>query len=568
MFFIIPALLIAAINYFATVVTIVDDDGQPQTVTELSGKLILMLFVYVIVIICLGFGKHQSTRTEIITKLYEERCRERGEEVNPQELKLFLQRQNLDTSRAHCCWSCCYKHDYDFIDETGTIHYGRNLDDNDQRENDFCTYLWDCLSGMFWCCGCWCQCFGICALAQEEREVNRLTEDEVSNIDYLTMQPYSEYYPPIEQLRDNQIKSPWAHICAISELSSKLLKNVAAVLVVLLIFALSEVDETFNWENLVVLLMTLGQAFFIEYLVHWKWNLFDLSFDSVVKYFASGFFLATPMAVIFESIVSTVTGFVTLILQSIVIASDNELENELTTDPKKGMKDFAVNHPEVFILVQFVNAFCVAAFVEEIMKYFSYRMVVTPDTITSRSRSSLSSARSSKSTGSAVTVAMVSTALGFACCENLVYIFIYSPPLLDIQISTLLARSLFPVHPLCAAIQSIGVCKRDLERDKHYGLGRIIFPAFMLHGSFDFVLMLATYFQQVKNIKEGKDDDEIPSTSPDDGKADLASQLPSLICGLGLVITGYTFYIFQSRAQTGRLIAMDNALNDQISLLM
>ena len=56
MFFIIPALLIAAINYFATVVTIVDDDGQPQTVTELSGKLILMLFVYVIVIICLGFG--------------------------------------------------------------------------------------------------------------------------------------------------------------------------------------------------------------------------------------------------------------------------------------------------------------------------------------------------------------------------------------------------------------------------------------------------------------------------------------------------------------------------------
>jgi RsiW-degrading membrane proteinase PrsW (M82 family) len=183
------------------------------------------------------------------------------------------------------------------------------------------------------------------------------------------------------------------------------------------------------------------------------------------------------------------------------------------------MEDFTVNHPEVFVLVQFVNAFCVAALVEELMKYFAYRMVVTPETITQRGQSSSSSSTSSsKSTGSAITVAvslrgcgcdvtitfnfvlihfvikMVSTALGFACCENLVYIFIYSPPSLDNQISTLLARSFFPVHPLCAAIQSIGVCRRDLEGDKSYGLGRIILPAFLLHGSFDFVLMLASEY--------------------------------------------------------------------------
>lgn len=72
---------------------------------------------------------------------------------------------------------------------------------------------------------------------------------------------------------------------AISDLSSKLLKNVAVVLVVLILFALSDINSNFTWENMIVLLLTLGQAFFIEWLVHWRWNLFDLSFDSVVKYF-------------------------------------------------------------------------------------------------------------------------------------------------------------------------------------------------------------------------------------------------------------------------------------------
>ena len=198
---------------------------------------------------------------------------------------------------------------------------------------------------------------------------------------------------------------------------------------------------------------------------------------------------------------------------------------------------------------------------------------------------------------------MVSTALGFACCENLVYIFIYSPPSLDNQISTLLARSFFPVHPLCAAIQSIGVCRRDLEGDKRYGLGRIILPAFVLHGSFDFVLMLASeycysicnvvilliyplmssnvmiffsiprvhpqptsstiiaYFQQVKNIKE-ENDDGTSASNDDEQSDDLSSQLPALICGLGLVATGYTYYVFQSRAQTARLVALDNSARE------
>jgi RsiW-degrading membrane proteinase PrsW (M82 family) len=120
------------------------------------------------------------------------------------------------------------------------------------------------------------------------------------------------------------------------------------------------------------------------------------------------------MAVIFESIVSTVAWFVFLIVFSVVIASDNGLEKELSSDPKKGMKDMAVNHPGVFIFMQFVNAFFVAALVEEMIKYFSYRMVVTPDLIPPRASSSntgegdrvYGGSGGARSTGSAITVAV------------------------------------------------------------------------------------------------------------------------------------------------------------------
>ena len=163
---------------------------------------------------------------------------------------------------------------------------------------------------------------------------------------------------------------------------------------------------------------------------------------------------------------------------------------------------------------------------------------------------------------------MVSVALGFACCENLLYVFVYSPPSIGIEISTLLARSFFPVHPLCAAIQSLGVCRRDLEGDRKYGLGRIILPAILLHGTFDFVLMLAAFLEQVKNIKEGSDDDSTATSTENDESVDLASQLPALIAGLVLVVFGFVYFVVQSRAQTRRLVAMDDEARVPNSLLL
>jgi RsiW-degrading membrane proteinase PrsW (M82 family) len=357
---------------------------------------------------------------------------------------------------------------------------------------------------------------------------------------------------------------------------------------------------------MIVLFLTFGQAFFIEYLVHWKWCKFDISFDSVVKYFACGFLLTTPMAMVFEAIISTVASLVAMFVVIMILGVDADMSNELQSNPKEAMKNFATKYQGIFIVYVFINAFVVAAVVEEMVKYFGYWMVVTPD-ILPENRSNTAPVttsyntngheeentrplKSARSTGAGITVAMVSVALGFACCENLMYIFVYSPPSLGVgklcfrstlslfilgsfsnysfnynaEISTLIARSLFPVHPLCAAIQSIGVCKRDIEGNKRYGVGRIITPAVLLHGSFDFVLMLAAFYESLKLVEEGGDQNEgTDESSNQPTEEDLAAELPSLISGLVFVILGSIYYGCASRAQNQRLISMDSVALDQ-----
>jgi len=80
--------------------------------------------------------------------------------------------------------------------------------------------------------------------------------------------------------------------------------------------------------------------------------------------------------------------------------------------------------------------------------------------------------------------------------------------------------------------------------------------------------MLAGYFQQVENIKEGNDDDGNVAPDDEDATADLSEQLPALIAGLVFVIIGYAYYVVQSRAQNQRLIAIDNAARDLNSPLV
>jgi len=226
-------------------------------------------------------------------------------------------------------------------------------------------------------------------------------------------------------------------------------------------------------------------------------------------------------------------------------------------------KDYQVafnrEYPAIAIIFIFLNAYIVAALCEEITKYMGYDMIRHPDflsddelisgsdakeDISSSNRSLVPSPqRNAVTVGNATTVAMVSVALGFACCENLVYIFVYNNHSLQMQIVVLIARSLFPVHPLCAAIQSISVCQQKLENIRSMTFGRIIFPAVVLHGTYDLVIMYLTFLLSIEEFEDA-----------DDANAAIMRFNSMAICSsFIIVILGFFYYAHQSRRQSYRL---------------
>jgi len=120
------------------------------------------------------------------------------------------------------------------------------------------------------------------------------------------------------------------------------------------------------------------------------------------------------------------------------------------------------------------------------------------------------------------------------------------------EAGTLLVRSLFPIHPLAAAIQSIGVCRRDLEGNKSIGLGQIILPAVLLHGTFDFILMLIALIIGTRHADEYLDPNK-DNTTIEETPADMKLEYISLGCGFVMVLLGTIYYVEQSRSQKKRL---------------
>ena len=120
-------------------------------------------------------------------------------------------------------------------------------------------------------------------------------------------------------------------------------------------------------------------------------------------------------------------------------------------------------------------------------------------------------------------------------------------------------RSLFPVHPIAAAIQSIGVCQRDLEGNKTYGVGRIILPAVLFHGAFDFVLMLVALIIGMRHVDGYLDPDEKTPEETQETPADARLDLISLACGFVMVLIGIIYYVEVSRAQKKRLEELETS---------
>lgn len=111
-------------------------------------------------------------------------------------------------------------------------------------------------------------------------------------------------------------------------------------------------------------------------------------------------------------------------------------------------------------------------------------------------------------------------------------------------------RSITPVHPLAAAIQSIGIVQRDIEGQGE--LGRALLPALILHGAFDFVLMAYGMFLVPS--------EEIPLDEDSNGPppVDLKGMFVSTAIGFGVMLVGVFYYFYQAGKQRERLYALES----------
>jgi RsiW-degrading membrane proteinase PrsW (M82 family) len=443
----------------------------------------------------------------------------------------------------------------------------------------------------------------------------------------------------------------------LSLLSYRILQTTAILLAILLVWSfvgpyywrnivharIAQYD-TFNVIDFFLLVATFGQAIILVLILAHFINRnkhSELSFDAIVKYFASGFILSTSLAIFYECILGVIVRIMVSI--GLALAGVNEVVNtdgyqhyantaqtmpgfslwsyaistskvamtpypsismilaDETPDASEFLKAFGYSHPIFYTLYLLLNAFVLAAFVEEMCKYFGFRMVEHPDFLSSREleaatrvlyhdddthsttktkRKHLAASRvryekqreSLESHGAAITLAMITTAMGFTCCENLVYIFIYSDSSPVAEFAVLIARTLFPVHPLAAAIQSIGVIRRNIEHPRDptgghgkFQLGHIVFPAIVFHGGYDFFLLWIDYLETRHgtfaagnmNSVNDDDDDKLHGEFELEGSDSFWGLVISVLVSVAAMMIALWYYLRENQLQRSRLKELD-----------
>ena len=136
------------------------------------------------------------------------------------------------------------------------------------------------------------------------------------------------------------------------------------------------------------------------------------------------------------------------------------------------------------------------------------------------------------------------------------------------ELTLLAVRLLVPLHPILAAIQSIGVIRRDVEGDKSIGLGRIISYSFLIHGVFDFILILQSGMDSMHFVENILDDDVNEKEYEEKFQEERDNLLESILmdwqaylaCFL-IVVGSVVFYIHQAHLQKVRISNLESTVH-------
>jgi hypothetical protein len=473
-------------------------------------------------------------------------------------------------------------------------------------------------------CKCWFQCLSVCALAQEAREMRLLLPPRFQRVDFITHQPFMEYQKDVNDLRRGWLGKTrrkaglMPHIYALSKLSRGIVIGFTTSVVVILLTLLFNPRASFSWSDAIVLVATFVQSFLVLYVVHWIFHKSDLSLDAVIKFFAAGFLVAVPTAFFFEGLVVNLILFIAYLFYMVLawLVGDgfvNWVENQywiiwivgelinaylvaaVTEELCKYYTFRAVEHPDLIFLTGLHRESNDGNAVDGGHISYSYgshqvselnRSIHQSDSMSdcshrsnaSRSRQVFDTitrttteeefyedendARTYRQKAAAVTTGMISVAVGLACAENFLYVFIMGGAQENAMEEwiVLLFRSIFPIHALSAAMQSINMIRKFVEctddNNHRIGVGRILLPAVMLHGTFDAILLSINVFVESswdKYLEEngGNVGDGASPYNP------LVVNLVAWASVIFIMLMGIFWYYRENRNQRLRLILLE-----------
>ena len=485
-------------------------------------------------------------------------------------------------------------------------------------------------------CKCWCQCLSICALAQEAREMRLLVPTRFQRVDFITHQPFHEYQKKANDLRRGLMgmtlkkSGIMPHFSALSRLSRYILILSISLTSIIVATLFLNPRASFSWPDIIILSATFLQSFLVLWIVHWIFHKSDLSLDAVVKFFTAGFVIAVPSAFFFEGVLVNITiatavlgysmgqlvggeSFVEWISQHyqllwiLVEIVNAYIVATVTEELCKYYTFRCVEHPDLIFLTGLVSTTHDERALEGgVVKYpFSSHQVQRTnaknpydDDASHYSRSSHRSKASDKNSrvdtedddafceddqdvrthrqkAAAVTTAMISVAVGLACAENFLYVFLLGgtgagvnsdegESAMDGYVQewiVLFFRSIFPVHALAAAMQSVNMIRKFVETEDvnghRVGVGRIILPAVVMHGTFDAILLginvfIETSWDNYMEANGGNIDEENPTP--------YNSFTVNLVAWLSItfvMLAGFIWYYKENRQQQLRLIQME-----------